>query len=70
MELAISRHIGLYHNFELDDMSFFAIEHVNSSPRGGDIDKHLLKLETQWIFRLQATKSPGLNEQISFKPFL
>lgn len=70
MELAISCHIGLYHDFELRYMRFFALEHVKGSPRGGDIDKRLLQLETQCIFCLQATKPPGLNEQINFKSFL
>lgn len=50
---------------------FFALRHIlERSQKGGDIDKRLLQLETQWIFHLEATKPPGINENISFKPFL
>lgn len=70
METSISRHIGLYHNFDPLKMKFFALEHVPSHYIGGDIDRVLLQKESKWFYTLLATNYPGLNESMSFKPFL
>lgn len=70
METPISRHVGLCHNFNLNSICFFSLEHIPHHERGGDIDRKLLQLETRWIYLLQATRHPGLNEGISYKPFL
>lgn len=43
----VSRHIGLYHGSHSSVVKFFALEHVTGSPRRGDVDKHLLQLETK-----------------------
>lgn len=70
METPISHHVGLYHNFNLKTIGFFSLEHLPQQGRGGDLDKKLLQLETRWIYSLQATRHPVLNEGISYKPFL
>lgn len=62
--------MGLYHNHNLAMIGFFALEHIPPHDRGGDIDKQLLQLEAKLIYLLQATRTPGLNEGISYKPFL
>ena len=70
METPISRHMGLFHNFDSSCMHFFALEHIPPGDRGGDYDKLLLQKEAKWIHQLSALKSPGLNDGFSFKPFL
>lgn len=39
-------------------------------PRGGNWDKRILQKETLWIERLETTKSPGISEVLSYRPFL
>lgn len=67
---AINWHIATQHNSDPHVIQFSALQHVPPHARGGSIDNTLLQLETKWIHTLQATKFPGLNEHISFKPFL
>lgn len=43
---------------------------VHPGLQGGDWNKTLLQVEQRWIFRLHATRTPGLNDAISFRPFL
>lgn len=70
METPISRHSGLHHGFDLSKINFFALDHIPPHERGGDIDKKLLQLESKCIYLLQATRYPGLNERIRYKPFI
>lgn len=49
---------------------FAALDIVYADSRGGDFDKRVLQRETQWIHKLRATVYPGMNDMISFKPFL
>lgn len=49
METPISRHVGLYHNLNLNSICFFSIEHIPHHEWCGDIDRKLLQLETRWI---------------------
>lgn len=70
MKTSVSRHVGLYHNFDLHMIRFVALEHAPTHVRGGSIDQKLLQLEARWIRTLIATIYPGLNETLSFKPFL
>lgn len=67
---SINRHIAVHHDFNPHVVGFTALEHIPTHVRGGDIDQKLLQLETKWIHTLDATRHPGLNEGISFKPFL
>ena len=47
-----------------------ALEVIPHHIRRGDRLKKLLQRETFWIVSLQATKFPGLNDEIDFIPFL
>lgn len=49
MDTAISRHVGIYHDFNPNVIKFLALEHVPLSSRGGSVDKMLLQLEARWI---------------------
>lgn len=69
-ESPISCHMGLCHQFDCTKKNFFALEYIPINERGGDVDKLLLQRETKWIFNLSATKHSGLNDSLSFKPFL
>lgn len=66
----IGRHIAFQHNYKFDGFSFLPLERVHIPPRGGDWDNMILKTEARWIFRLGGHTPPGLNESLSFKPFL
>lgn len=68
-ESPISCRMELYHQFDATKMTFFALEHIPTNERGGDVDRLLLRRETKLIFNLSATKYPGLNDALSFKPF-
>lgn len=70
LETPISRHMGLFHDHNRTMMGFFALAHILLNERGGDADKRLLQVEAKWIYTLQATRYLGLNENISYKPFL
>lgn len=69
MTTAVSRHVGLEHDFDTIMIRFTALEHVPAHVRGGNIDFTFLQLETRWIYNLNATSYPGLNKYISFKSF-
>lgn len=66
----ISRHMGLHHNFDDTKIHFFALENVPPNERGGDNDMILLQHEALWISDLAALRPPGLNDTLTFKPFL
>ena len=70
METPISRHSGIYHEFNSKKMKFSALEYITPGERGGNYDKILLQKEAKWIHCLTALTLPGLNEALSFKPFL
>lgn len=70
METPISRHMGLYHNFDSSKMHFYALEYIPPEERGGNYDKLLLQREARWIHDLSALKHLGLNDAFSFKLFL
>ncbi|XP_041430368.1 uncharacterized protein LOC121397558 [Xenopus laevis] len=46
------------------------IDHVPKPPRGGDIEKLLLKREAFWIFELDCVAPKGLNGQLQLNCFL
>lgn len=70
METPISRHVGLFHGFKLHTIKCMAFENIPTDVRGGNNDQKLLQLESRWIHLLKATVFPGLNEMLSYKPFL
>lgn len=49
---------------------FLILDRIHPGMRGGVWNKILLQHEQRWIFRLNETKPPGLNESISFRSFL
>ena len=69
-DLPLGRHILSQHNGLFSGVKFLILDRIHPSPRGGDWNKILLQHETRWIAELEANLPPGLNEQISFRPFL
>ncbi|XP_040178452.1 uncharacterized protein LOC120911183 [Rana temporaria] len=69
-DLPLGRHILTEHDGHFLGVKFLILDRVHPNPRGGDWNKILLQLETRWIAELEANHPPGLNEQISFRPFL
>lgn len=43
LKTPISQHMGLYHNFDLSHIHFFALDHAPNDKRGGDVDRLLLQ---------------------------
>lgn len=70
MVTAVSRHLDLYHKFDVSLISFIVLTVVPKDPRGRDWDKVVCQKETMWIERLGATYPPGNNEAHTYKPFL
>lgn len=70
MITAVSRHLDLYHKFDVSLISFIVLAIVPKDPRGGEWDKHILQKETLWIEHLGAIYAPGINEFHTYKPFL
>lgn len=66
----ISKHVGLKHNFDMNVCRFLILDHIVDNGRKGDLDTLTLRSETKWIYTLKANIFPGLNEQLSFTPFL
>lgn len=70
MVTSVSMHLDIYHKFDTQVVSFIVLAVIPKNPRGGDWDKLILRKETLWIERLDATRAPGINEAQSYKPFL
>lgn len=66
----IGRHMALQHSYNFDGFSFLPLSVIPEDSRRGDWDKNLLQIESKWIFQLNACQPPGLNDSLSFKPFL
>lgn len=54
----VSRHLGLYHEFDTSVVKFINLEVVPQDPCGGKWDKRILQRETLWIERLGVTRAP------------
>lgn len=67
LETLLGRHVAFKHGHKNCQVTFRALDHLHSNPRGGNTDKKLLCLENKWIFDLKATEPPGLNDFIRFK---
>lgn len=65
--ISIGRHVNFQHS---GNIKFVALECIVEDPRGGDFDKRILQTEMLWIHNLKATTPPGLNDAVSYKPFL
>ncbi|CAJ0944899.1 unnamed protein product [Ranitomeya imitator] len=66
----IPRHFFLHHNCDATLLKIRGIDTIETNIRGGKISQHLAQLESRWIWRLGTLHPKGLNEQISFVPFL
>lgn len=69
-DLPLGRHVTHFHSGIFPHIKFLILDRVHPGMRGGDWNKIPLQREQQWIFRLNATYFPGLNEKIPFKSFL
>ncbi|XP_055767325.1 uncharacterized protein LOC129842721 [Salvelinus fontinalis] len=66
----MARHYKSLHHGNPASLQAMGIDHVPASIRKGDRLKQLNQRESFWIYKLQATKYPGLNEDMDFSPFL
>lgn len=69
-DLPLDRHACDVHQGNFPRIKFLVLDRVHPNSSGGDWDKILLQKETRWIVALQATSPPGLNDCISYRPFL
>lgn len=69
-DLPLGRHAQDIHQGNFPKIRFSALNRIHPNTRGGDWDKTLLQRETRWIVALQATLPSGLNDCISYRPFL
>lgn len=66
----IGSHIALSHEYKFEGLKFLPLAIIPPHDRGGYWDQALLRSEYKWIFKLKADQPPGLNDLISFSPFL
>lgn len=69
-DLPLGRHVRDHHTGKFPLVHFTILDRVHPDTRGGDWNKILLQREVCWIASLNATQFPGLNTQMSFRPFL
>lgn len=69
-DLPLGQHVTQFHGGSFPRIKFLILDRVYPGLRGGDSNKTLLQQGQRWIFRLNAITFPGLNEMISYKPFL
>lgn len=66
----LPRHIKQFHNCDVSGLKVRGIDRVLITTRGGDWKKTLAQIECKWIYTLATVKPLGLNEGISYAPFL
>lgn len=66
----IGRHVTFGHNYKHVHLTFIPLTHIFLDPRGGDWERLLFQAEAWWIFKLKALTLLGLNDSLSFEPFL
>ncbi|KAM4044171.1 uncharacterized protein ACNLHF_008225 isoform 1-T2 [Anomaloglossus baeobatrachus] len=66
----IPRHFWEKHSCNWRLLKFRGIDTVYFGTRGGDHRKVLAQKEVKWITTLETVKPQGLNDLVSFKPFL
>lgn len=69
-DLPLGHHVLYFHGGIFSLIKFLTLDRVHPGLRGDNWNKILLQREQRWIYKLNATSFPGLNEMISFKPFL
>lgn len=70
LNTTMGHHVVLKHQYDPLVLKFSALNRIHEDPRGGNFDQQVLQRETQWVFNLRATIYPGLNDMMSFRPFL
>ncbi|CAJ0917607.1 unnamed protein product [Ranitomeya imitator] len=66
----IARHFKSMHDCNSRLLKIRGIDCIVPDKRGGDIKKKLAQPETRWIFKIDCVHPKGLNEILSFAPFL
>ncbi|KAM4044953.1 uncharacterized protein ACNLHF_008801 [Anomaloglossus baeobatrachus] len=66
----IPRHFREIHNCDPTSLKVRGIDQVHLGIRGGDVKKRLAQVECRWIFTLGTMSPRGLNERLTFVPFL
>lgn len=66
----IGRHFALEHHYQFKGIKFLPLTVIPYSDQGGDWDRTLLQAESRWIYRYHANRPPGLNDFVSYAPFL
>ncbi|CAJ0947977.1 unnamed protein product [Ranitomeya imitator] len=66
----LPRHFKTYHNCDPTGLRVIGIDRIISDLRGGNISRRLAQKETRWIWTLRTLQPLGLNESLSYSPFL
>ncbi|XP_073425439.1 uncharacterized protein [Dendrobates tinctorius] len=66
----LPRHFKFKHDCDASLLRVRGIDAINPGVRGGNLTQRLLQCETRWIWLLDTVHPKGLNEAISFAPFL
>ncbi|CAJ0923541.1 unnamed protein product [Ranitomeya imitator] len=66
----IPRHFKQFHNCDTSCLRVRGIDKIARSIRRGNISQRLAQMETRWIWVLDMIQPGGLNNNISFIPFL
>lgn len=66
----IARHFWKVHNCNSKVLKVKGIDKLNPDGRGGDLKQKLAQLEARWIMKIDSLQPKGLNEVVSFAPFL
>lgn len=66
----LARHVREVHQGDSDSLRFWGITKPKLGPRGGDLNKLLLKIEAQWIYCLKSLSPLSLNEGFSLSAFI
>ena len=66
----MARHFMEHHNSDQSTLQVCGIDHIPLSLRKGNRQRQLNQREAFWIYRLQATKYPGLNEELDLSVYL
>jgi len=63
------KHFLDHEDSDTSSLQVFGINNITRSIKKGDRQSKLNQRETLWIFKLQSTKYPGLNEEFDFTIF-
>ena len=70
MDYALAKHLLMSHNVSSPSFTAIGLDVVPPSARGGDKQRILNQKESRWIYALQATVYPGLNDSLDMVAFL